>query len=61
MKRIHDRFDFFKDPDNMVGRPKSKFDLPDKDFQIDDGVISTELSDSDANDLYRRFKIIEDD
>jgi hypothetical protein len=45
----------------MVGRPKSKFDLPDKDFQIDDGVISTELSDSDANDLYRRFKIIEDD
>lgn len=29
LQRIQKRFDFFKNPDNMTGKWKSKFDLPD--------------------------------
>jgi len=27
LKRIHDRFDYFKDSDKMFNIPKSKYDL----------------------------------
>lgn len=32
LTRIHDRFDYFKDPDNTYNKPKSQFDLEDKRY-----------------------------
>jgi hypothetical protein len=43
---IHDRVDYFKDPDNMDQKIKSaQFDLKDTPYATEDDVLSTELSD----------------
>ena len=57
LKRIHDQFDYFKDQDKMYGKPKSRHDLKDDEYQTEDDIMSTELSDEEANELYKRYKL----
>lgn len=41
----------------MFGKLKSKHDLKDEEYQTEDDIMSTELSDVEANELYRRYKL----
>ena len=41
----------------MFGKLKSKHDLKDEEYQTEDDIMSTELSDVEANKLYRRYKL----
>jgi hypothetical protein len=61
LERIHSRFDFFKNPDNMHNKPKSMYDLKDEQYETCDDILSTELSDMETNELYRRYKTIMND
>lgn len=46
IQAIHDRIDYFKDPDKMEGKIKSNmYDMKDEPYAIEDDVLSTELSD----------------
>lgn len=54
---MHEQFDKFKDSDFMLGKPKSRHDLKDDEYQTEDDIMSTELSDADANELYKRYKL----
>lgn len=56
LQRIHNRFEFFKDPDNMEDRWRSERDLKDEDYETLEDVLTTELSDPEAMDIYRRYK-----
>jgi hypothetical protein len=57
IKRIHERFDYLKDEDKMANKIKSeKYDLPDEFQQTEDEILSTELSDPEHNDIYKRYK-----
>lgn len=57
LKRIHDRFDFFKEEDNTFRRPKSRFDLQDSHYMTEEEILSTEMSDLADNEIYLRYKI----
>ena len=57
LKAVHEQFDKFKDSDYMLGKPKSRHDLKDDEYQTEDDIMSTELSDADANELYKRYKL----
>lgn len=57
LKAVHEQFDKFKDSDFMLGKPKSRHDLKDDEYQTEDDIMSTELSDADANELYKRYKL----
>jgi hypothetical protein len=41
----------------MFGKLKSNHDLKDEEYQTEDDIMSTELSDVEANELYRRYKL----
>lgn len=56
---IQDRFDRFKDPDQMQNIPNSQYDLVDSEQEDDAG--STEFSDFEVNDLYKRYKLVQKD
>lgn len=59
LTRIHERFDYFKDPDNMYNKYKSQFDLDDKKYDSeDDAITASEFSDAESQLLYMRYKII---
>lgn len=59
LTRIHERFDYFKDPDNMANKYKSQFDLDDKKYDSeDDAMTASEFSDAESQLLYMRYKII---
>ena len=46
LTRIHNRFDYFKDPVNMLNKQKSKYDLEDKAYNSDeDAITASEFSD----------------
>jgi len=56
LSKIQTRFDQFKDKDYMKDLPESKYDLRDSE-QEDDGA-STEFSDFELNDMYKRYKLL---
>lgn len=59
LTRIHDRFDYFKDPDNMYNKQGSKHDLEDKNYNSDeDAITASEFSDPEEQLLYVRYKIM---
>ena len=59
LTRIHNRFDYFKDPDNMLNKQKSKYDLEDKAYNSDeDAITASEFSDPEEQLLYVRYKIM---
>jgi hypothetical protein len=41
----------------MHGKPRSEHDLKDDEYQTEDDIMSTELSDDEANELYKRYKL----
>ena len=41
----------------MFGKLKSRHDLKDEEYQTEDDIMSTELSDEEANELYGRYKL----
>ena len=56
---VHDRIDYFKNPDMMADKMKSDiYDLKDSPYATEDDVLSTDLSDSGDADLYRKYKLI---
>lgn len=56
LSRIQERFDQFKDEDLMDGIPKSKFDL--QDSEPDEAYCTTDFSDPQINDMYKRYRLI---
>lgn len=59
LSRIQERFDQFRDPDQMQNIPKSQYDLMDSEQEDDAGT--TEFSDCEMNDLYKRYRLIQKD
>jgi len=45
----------------MHNKPKSMYDLKDEQYETCDDILSTELSDMETNELYRRYKTIMND
>jgi len=41
----------------MHGKPESHHDLKDDEYQTEDDIMSTELSEDDTNELYKRYKL----
>lgn len=58
VKDIHDKIDYFKNPDKMADKIKSDmYDLKDTPYATEDDVLSTELSDPGDADIYRKYKL----
>ena len=56
---VHDRIDYFKNPDKMADKMKSAmYDLKDTAYATEDDVLSTDLSDGGDADIYRKYKLI---
>ena len=59
IEAVHDRFDYFKNPDNLQKKIKDeRFDRHEADADTSDECFTTDFSDMEANDVYRRFKLL---
>ena len=60
IEAIHDRFDFFKDKDKLEKKIKDeRFDRHEPDTDTSDECFTTDFSDMEANDVYRRYKLLQ--
>jgi len=57
INRIHERFDYIKEPDNLRNKLKSEFyDVTKQEIPEDDVEMSTEFTDEFEQDFYQRYK-----
>lgn len=57
INRIHERFDYIKEPDNLRNKLKSEFyDVVKQEIPEDDVELSTEFTDEFEQDFYQRYK-----
>jgi nitrous oxide reductase len=59
LNRIQDRFDQFKNKDTMHNIPESKWDLSGSEEATDQAT--TEFTDFEIEDLYKRYKLAKRD
>ena len=55
---VHDRFDYFKDPQMEKKIKDKRFDKKEADTDTSDECFTTDLSDLEADNVYRRYKLI---
>ncbi len=59
MRRVHDRFEYFKDPDNMEDKWSTEHDLKDRLPDSNEEALSTDFSNDEHDDMYRRYKLLQ--
>jgi hypothetical protein len=59
MQRVQKRFDYFKDPNNMEDKWSSEFDLKDTLPDSNEEALSTDFSNDEHDDMYRRYKLLQ--
>lgn len=58
MRRVQERFDYFKDPDNMEDKWSTEHDLKDRLPDSNEEALSTDFSNDEHDDMYRRYKML---
>eukprot|EP00351_Strombidinopsis_sp_SopsisLIS2011_P000928 CAMPEP_0116883304 /NCGR_PEP_ID=MMETSP0463-20121206/15808_1 /TAXON_ID=181622 /ORGANISM="Strombidinopsis sp, Strain SopsisLIS2011" /LENGTH=112 /DNA_ID=CAMNT_0004537899 /DNA_START=749 /DNA_END=1087 /DNA_ORIENTATION=+ len=57
INRIHERFDYIKDPENLRNKLKNEiYDLTKREYPEDEFELTTEFSDEGDQEIYYRYK-----